>query len=432
MSPGRIHLELRRLADRQLYQALLVVLFRSVWLGLAVLAAALLLHYLGRPLPWPVVVVAAVLVVLFHATHVMRRRPSAELLARRLDAHFGLREQLATAYEISRSGATGSEIQGRLIEQAGMTLQRLRRHPALSLRFPIREVETIFATGLVVVGLWLLRDTGNSLPTLPRRQLPPPIAEPAPAEMRTAPPQIPQERGEAVARLAEAFRQNSLTFGAGEALDQGNAGGAADELRELADRVGQLTPRERAELADALRAAADAVGEDLPTVQDALERAADSLEQGSDAEAAEALEDLAGEIEALGGPQPPAPASAPGNEEGVAGQPEGTGEESTDGAAGQQGAQGGTGAGDGDGGQSQTSAPLEELGTEGVPLELDPGEEGPLTNQPSRGEGTPEGAPERSRGFTRGGAPDPNVVDTGTDPQRYPWELRKTLRDYFR
>lgn len=433
--------ELRRLARRQSRHAVLVALLRGLWLALMVAVIGLAAHVLDRPVPWTIVVAIAAFLLLVSLVRAFRHRSSPARLARWLDRHFGLREQLATAHEIATRRTLNHDLQARLIDHAGETLRRLRRHPALTPRFPVRELETVLALILVAGGLWLLLDTGNSLPTVARRQLPPAIEDPVAQPVRNPSPRLPPEIREAVARLAEALRQNPLTRGAGEALAQGDTAGAAGALRDLADRVGQLTPEERDDLADALRGAADSLEGELPEVRDALDRAADRLERGSDAEAAQALEELAREVEALGAQQPPAVAGVPGNQEGVAGQPESEGNGSAgnpDAANGEgegDGQQSGSGrgdsAGEGSGGQEQPSAPPEELGTEGVPLELDPGDEGPPTSQPANEGERPGGTPQRARGFTRGGAPDPGLVETGTDPQRYPWELRGTVRDYF-
>lgn len=436
MIRNHVTVELRRLVRRQVRHALVVSLFRGLWLGLAVLVVGPALHLLDRPVPWRVVIAAAGLPPLLSLLRALWHHPSPAHLARRLDRYFGLREQIATAYEVGQRGAVVGDVQARLIAQAGATLRRLRRHPALTPRFPLREVETLLALVLVAGGLWLWRETGSGLPVVARRQLPPAIVDPVAAPVRRAAPRLPPEAREAVARLAEALRQNSLTRGAGEALAQGDAAGAAEALRALADRLDQLTPGERADLADALRGAADALGSDMPEMRAALDRAADRAERGSAAEAAEALEELAREIEKLGEPQ--APVAAAG-EESADGEPGAGGENSgTSDAAEAVGEQSGTqgagrsnSAGEGSGGQTQASAPPEELGTEGIPLELDPGEEGPPTNQPARDGETPGGQPQRARGFTRGGAPDPQVVETGADPQRYPWELRGAVRDYF-
>ncbi|MCZ7569679.1 MAG: hypothetical protein M5U01_14015 [Ardenticatenaceae bacterium] len=441
MNPNPVIVELRRITRRRGLHALEKALFRSLWLALAGLACGLIVRLLGRPVPWPTEIGTVSLLALLGLVVTLARRPSPARLARWLDHHFGLHEQIATAYEVGQRGEPTGDLQHRLIAQASGTLRRLRRHPALTPGFPLREVETFLALVLITGGLWLLLDTGTHLPAVVPRQLPPTIEEPAAELVRSPSPRLPPEIREAVARLAEALRQNPLTRGAGEALSEGDTAGAADALRALADRVDQLTPQERADLADALRGASSSLAGDLPGVRKALDRAADRLEHGSDAKAAEALEALAREIDALGERQQPAIAGTNGNQEGVAGQPEAAGSANatnpgaSDEAGQPAGDHSGTGTGDsageGTSDQTQATAPPEELGTEGVPLELDPGEQGPPTSQPARDSENPAGPPQRARGFTRGGAPDPSVVRTGADPQRYPWELRGTVRDYF-
>ncbi|HEU5104102.1 MAG TPA: hypothetical protein VFU22_34030, partial [Roseiflexaceae bacterium] len=215
--------------------------------------------------------------------------------------------------------------------------------------------------------LWVISGVGFPNVTASPLSLPPLAAAEDPSQQLPQEPQAPGQQGQpapgeagqpgqgqtggetqpgaagdpgSLQALADALRDQGATRPAAEALDRGDLAGAAQSLRELADQAGQLSQAARDQLAEALESAADQIAGNNPQLADQLDRSADGLREGGQP-AAEALDDLARAIEQL--------RTAPPEQSGQNGQPT-PGEQ-----AGQEGqpGQSGDGSQGGDQGQGQ-------------------------------------------------------------------------------
>jgi hypothetical protein len=400
----------------------------------------------------------------------LRPKLSPQQAARRLDRRFHLDEQLATAIEVAATKPPPGSVGARLVAQSGNTARLLRHRIARRQRPPWNELITLLALLPVAVGLFILSGIGNlnldgsALPLPPLAtvqdpaeqftdQPPPDVQSPAliPGEGAQAPgagtqPGSAGQSGTAgqpgatgdqgtIEELADALRDQGATRSAADALDQGDLGGAAQQLRELADQAGQLSPDARNDLADALRDAAERIAPRNPALADQLRRSADGLEEGGQA-ASEALDDLAQAIDDLQNGQQSGAAGdqgqagqgnqgdQSGNADGQAG--EQSGEAGQNDAAGQGGGPGG--AGNGSTGEQRSGQPSERLGVPGQPVPLEAEGPGAVPAEPSdRQPTTSEIVP----GTTGGETSSDRRVETGADPLRVPLDERDVVQEYF-
>lgn len=411
-------------------------LLRATWLGLSVWCVGL---GVGLVLDWPIRLewlgAVALSFLAVGGLLLLRPRMRTDDVARRLDRRFRLNEQLATALEVSASGQADG-VAARLLEQSQRTVRRVRSEIRRRQRLPWADFLIVLALGLLSLGLMLLFGIGSlnlraittELPALTppesaARQPDEPFAPPdgpGPGESGQAQPGAVGDQ-EALAALADALRDQSVTRPAAEALDQGDAAGAAQNLRELADQAGDISETTRGDLADALRNAADQVAENNPALAEQLRDNASGLEAGESA-AAQALEDLAGTVDQLAsGEQPGELPEQPGAAESAA--------ESASDAQGQgEGSGRGSGAGNNPAEQREQALPSERLGVEGVPLELDSAGEGGAS-----GEGdAEEQVAGDGGGFEQGNiTPGSDRVEAAEDPLRVPADARDVVQEYF-
>lgn len=382
------------------------------------------------PLRWQWLAAAALACIAVGAVLLLRPRLPAPEVARRLDRRFRLNEQLSTALEL------GADVQGvgrYLDDQARRSIGQIRRYVAARQRFPWSELLLALALVITLLGLLILAGVTPPLPNIGAEPLPPLVQPEDPAAQLPEEPFEPPPgsqpgpgQGEvlvpgpgdmaAVAALADALRDQSVTRPAAEALDRGDLGGAAQSLREVADQADQLSDPARSDLADSLRDAADQIAGQDPELAEQLRDSAQGLGSGDDQAAAQALEDLAESIEGLG---------SAGGEQGL-GDAFGQGQQPGEGE-GDQG-QGSGGAGQSLGGE-QRSQPTERLGVDGVPLELESEGQG---NTPAAGQPDGPAQGQGQGGFTQGSAsPSSERVQVGDDPLRIPADLRDVVQDYF-
>jgi hypothetical protein len=430
-----LHIQLERLASDRWARRGVRILMRSVWLGLSLccvgLGASLLL---GLQVPWQWLAAGGLCCVAAGALLLLRPRMRADEVARRLDRRFRLNEQIATALELD---AEPTGVEAYLYDESRRTIGQIRRHIGGRQGFPWAEAALIIALILMLIGLAVL--LGIGAPGQPARpEALPPLAQPQdPAEQfadepfSSPPGQQQPGPGEAQAAvadpaalsaLADALRDQSVTRPAAEALDQGDLAGAAQSLRELADQAGQISQQARDELGDSLRQAASQVEGSNPDLAEQLRDSADGLQSGDSAEVAQALEDLAEAVEDM--------AQSQGQQQGEGQQPgQGQGQEGQ-GQEGQQGSQGGGGAGNGSLPGEQRQQQSDRLGVDGVPLELE--SEGDA-NTPTQGQPDDTAGGTGSGGdFSQGGAsPGTDPVQAGDDPLRIPADLRDVVQDYF-
>ncbi|MFV9504152.1 MAG: hypothetical protein AB4911_06260 [Oscillochloridaceae bacterium umkhey_bin13] len=417
-----LHPQLERLASDRWARRGIRILLRASILALALICLAVGLHLaLDWPLYWNWVAAAALVCVALGAILVLQPRLSAKVVARRLDRRFRLNEQLTTALEV---GPQSEGVGLYLHEQARQNLARIRRQIAARQSFPWSDLILALALGLLVLGLLVLSGLGSALPPLAREPLPPLVQVPPPAERFPEEPFQPPPGDQAgpgetlvpdpnaaaaLAALADALRDQSVTRPAAEALDQGNLGEAARRLRELADQAGNLSNQSRSELAQSLRQAADQIAPTNPELAEQVRQSANELAPTGNAPS-QGLENLADAVEQLGQGQ---------------------------GAAGQQGADAPSGAGQGEGaGQGaqpgqQRDNPADRLGVDGVPLELKSEAEGTTRADGSDATQTSEtGGNAGGGGFARG-SQSAERVEAADDPLRIPADLRDVVQDYF-
>jgi hypothetical protein len=449
---------LRRLRSAFWRRRVVHWLVRTAWLAL--LAPTVFLAgylWLGWQVSWQYWLYPMLAMVLLSMLWAMRPI-GLRRIAFRLDERLALRNQLITAYEVSQTTSEADNlVVQRLLQDAVNTVVELRRQVRTFNRLFWLEFQALIGV-LVLLGAMLLLDALN--PRLPQAiavDLPPPLAEPAADEVIPPDPQLfpppfaqlvsaqnptPEQLQAALEALADALRDRAITRATADALDRGDLAGAADSLRRLADQLGELSAQARAGLGESLQEAADAIGQNAPSLTQPLQRGSQALAGENLQQAAQAVEQLADALDSLQeSPQetaqaptsepPPESQPEPGPQPGQA---ESTEAEEAEEAESPQSpeAQGGNGAGAGNEGGEGASQPTEaeRLAVEGQPLELesDPElEEGVL--QPAElaaeaGEQSTADSP-----FARSSA---NAnADLGPDPLTYPWDKREIIRRYF-
>ncbi len=446
----RLQHEVRAVARALRLRRRLRLATRGLWIALALVVAGLVLRLLGFAIAWPFLVFPAAFVGAAVAIWGWFSNPSLGRLTLDYDRHFHFDEMLGTGLEVARrttrSGTPPSAVEQRLLHQTLEATWALRRRVDSRPIVPWREVEmllgaALFGVALLIAGRWAALPEVSPLAL---RSLPsPPAATPQqegevpedPVAAQAPPPgQLSPEDQAAADALADALRDSGPGRPAADALDRGDTGSAASELRELADQAGQISPEARRDIAEGLREAADELRESQPERADTLERAAEQLE-GSPEEAAAGLDDLAGLVDELGQDRP-SMASGEGSDEGQS--PGGTPPPPDDASqgGGAPGAQPGGGAGNGLGGESRGGAtsPPSAAG-EVVPLPAAPESDGPRTaatgprgpNVQLEAGGT-RGGPAASSSGT-GGADTP--LEGEADPLRIPPEYRDVVENYF-
>ncbi len=425
-----LRIRLERIASNQWAQRGLLTLIRAAWLGLSVWCFGLGLHLLfDWPLDSRLLGIASLVCVAVGALLLLRPRTAPAIVARRLDRRFRLNEELATALEVGAHG-NPQGVAANLLEHANRTLNQVNRTIAARRRFPIAEVITLASLALVVFGLLMM------IGAIPLRL--PPVAEPLPDIVSPPPieetlpeppapqPNTPPEPGTqtgggqvsggnqaALAALADALRDDSLTRPAADALDQGDTAGAAQTLRELADQTDRISQAARDSIASSLREAARNVQNADPELADQLRSEADRLQQDAES-AALALDDLASTVEQLGGAGQGAQFDAA------------AGQDRSDQSNGQGGGAGNSPPSE----QRALERPADRLGIEGVPLELENEGAGDIAGNADNQ--TPVGGSGGVGGFEQGAqAPDSTRVQTGDDPLRIPMDLRNVVQEYF-
>lgn len=423
-------------------------LLRAAALGMSVWSIGMGLHLLaGWPLDYTILQALMLACVAFGAVLLLRPRMKANQVAERLDRRFHLKEQITTALEVSRQG-TAEGVAHHLVERAHYNAQKVHYNVRLRQRAPWVEVVALLALLLLGGGMYLQANL-DSLNAAQRPPLPlPPLAPPG-----TLPQEFPElsppgstgqqndqaggggaERGngqpeptaqnpqQSLETLADALRDQSVTRPAAEALDQGDTAGAAQSVREVADQSDQLSPQTRAELSDALRQAADEIGAYDPELAGNLRESADGLQQENGNGAARALDNLAGAIEQLGN----------GQQQGQAAQAEQSGaQQSPQDWEDQGGGQPNAGNAPPPSEQRELPTPPERLNVEGVPLELQGGD---TASAPTDGstEGTPDTDALSGSFEQRGNNPDDAPEeDVGEDPLSIPPDMRDVVQDYF-
>ena len=299
-------------------------LIRAAWIGACIWCVGIGGSLLwGWPLRLELLGALSLAIIGVAVALLLRPKLSPRDAARRLDQRFQLDEQLATAVEVAATNPPPESIAAQLLAQSEHTIRLVRRRIMQHQRPPWSEAITLVALVLVVLGLYVLvgigrADLGSSavpLPPLARPQDPAQQFTQEQPELRDqSQVLIPGQNGQGAPgaagesqtmgdpsvqqALADALRDQGATRSAAEALDRGDVAGAAQELRELADQADQLGQATRNDLAEALRDAAERIKPRNPTLADQLRRSAQGLERGGQ-DASKALDDLAQAIEQL-------------------------------------------------------------------------------------------------------------------------------------
>lgn len=397
--------QLRVLSNQRWRQYAIETLVRTTGAGLILVCFGLILPVVGLPtLPRPFLGWLVVGGVLFGCVRALTFRLSPSNAARRLDRRFRLHEMLSTAVEWS---GEQQGVAGYLQNHAQEMVTRIQYYVNQKRQPLWPDALMLGAFLLMIAGLLVLVSSPNApvgvAEPLPELNRPDPVAQP-PQPDPSSPTgndagSVNSGDPRALSALADALRDQSITRPAAEALDRGDIAGAAEALRELADQVDNVSPAARDSLGEALREAARAVDQSLPDLADQLRATADALQFGDAMAGAVGLEALADALEQM-------PTQTQMAAEGAGG-----------------------GAGNSPGSQRREQ-PFTPLGLDGTPLELSTNGSGQIpttgdTNRPPTG--TQSGRlPIRSSSTTGGG-----IVQTADDPLRIPTDVRDVVRDYF-
>ncbi len=394
--------QIRQLSAQRWRQYALKTLIRAVTIGLGAACVGAMLSITGiivvpmTLLGWFIVGCA-----LAGSVSALRFRLPPRVAARRLDRRFGLREQLTTATELDEAPIGVAHY---LQQQAEETLRRVEAYVRRNRRsfWP----DALLLSGLLIALAGLLVMAERPMPpvgeaeALPFLNPPDPVAQEQPAETPAMAERSPVATPDpsVLTALADALRDQSISRPAAEALDRGDVAGAANELRELADQMGEVSSTTRRQLAEQLREAARAIDQARPDLADQLRATADALQFGDATAGAVGIEALADALER----QPGAPVAS-GSSSGGAGN--GTASQRREQSFTPQGIEG-------------TPLPLETSGTGQVAAEATAaGSE--ASNQSGNGV-------IRARGATTGG-----IVQTADDPLQIPMDVRDVVRNYF-
>lgn len=440
---AHIATSLRQIAAGLRQRRRLRLAIRAVWLALLVWAVGLAASLIGVTIAPLALLLAAGAILVIGLGYAWLSHPSLARLAKGLDRHYELDEQLATALEIARH-SEATQVEARLLDETDTLLLRMKRFFDLQPLTPWREVETLLAVALLAIGLTLTTgpfglnaESPIALPDLPPPAAPTETAQEQPTEQPVSEeqqqPELSPEAQQAANAIADALRDNGATRSAAESLDQGDTAGAASELRELADQADQLSDQARQDLAEGLRDAAEQLEGTQPDLANELQREADALEQGGE-ETAQALEDLARTVEQLG-QQGQQAAEQPGDQGQQGQQPgdQGQGQQQSSEQQGQSG-QPGSGAGNQLGGEQRgaqgdstaqaegEALPLPEPSTAGGPTTDANGPKGPTIELGAGGTGESDSG---------GGNPSDQPIQGEADPNSVPSEYRDVVEDYF-
>ena len=326
----------------------------AIWLprGLAAgLGAALAVAIASRLRPWLtgqqvlwVTVGAAVLGLILAATAVWLWPRSTKANIHYFDRTFGLKERAGTAFELlSQTIRTSPQMAERQIQDTLSYAANVDARRAMPVRWQGRELTAVIVLAIVVLlasllanpqsaalarqqalsnavskqvqQLQAIKSVVNQNPALSDAQKTElnKIADAAISQLQQ--PNVTQtEAVAALSQAAQAFNaqqtqlsqtqqnaaqagaqslsQSQTTQGAAQGLLSGNLDDAANQLQNLAQRVGsgQLTQDQLKEAANALNQAADQLASMNQAVADALKRAANAMANGNAAEAQKQLQ----------------------------------------------------------------------------------------------------------------------------------------------
>lgn len=298
---------LRAIALRAWLQRSLTILARAAWLGILVAVIWLAIEIGGGPeldlgvLKWIAIAmfVPAIVLALFS-------KPSHYQVARMLDRSFHLQERIVTAIaNIGRDvPAPGqrAEMPYLQVADAANAIAVVRSDSAFRINTPVRELVLAIIWALVFASLFFMRGGGGSIPDVesrivpefvpaaqqfvntPEEALPPQQAAqevPTVAEIQELAERSNDAR-EDLLTLADALSDHAFTRSASSSLNQGSYADAAQELRDIAQQADELSEAERASLAADLESAASQMTQNGQALADAAQSAAEGLREGGE------------------------------------------------------------------------------------------------------------------------------------------------------
>lgn len=435
---------LRRLRGAFWRRRFLHWLVRAMWITLLVPIGVIVGYiWFGWQVSWDIGL-ALMGLVAFGSLLWSLRPISMQKMSRRLDRLLEKQSQIVAAYEVSHKagnpGYADNPVAEQLVQDAVITAVEIRRQVSLLGRGFWIELHTLVAMIAILGGMLIFDVFTANVPNTALMDLPPPFQEPKADEVIPPNPALmpppAQEQVETLSQaqvqaaleaLADAFRDQAASRSVSDALDQGDIGQAAENLRQLADQLDQLSGGAQQELGDALQEASDNVGDNFPSLSETAQRGSDALENGNVPGASRSVEEIANLLEALeeGLQNPSEQPGESGSEQSESGQGSdpGEGEEAEEG--------GGDASGEGEGDDQLLDEEEERLPIDGEPLELesDPEFEEQVL-QPSKlnaqaGDERTDDSP-----FARQPLNAPGD-DLGPDSLSYPWEKRDIIRQYF-
>ena len=232
-------------------------LIRSAWLALLVPTVFMAGYFwLGWQVRWYYWVYPMLLVGVLSVLWSIRPI-SLKTMAYRLDTRLGLRTRLITAFEVSDApGApdqAGNLVAARLLQETVNVIVDLRRQIRTFNRNFWLELQALIGVATLLGAMLLLDALAPRIPGATPVELPTPVPEPVAAEIippdaQLFPPPFPPDmqtqaqNSDALQRalqaLADALRDQAITRSVAEALDRGDLAGAAEDLRRLADQLG--------------------------------------------------------------------------------------------------------------------------------------------------------------------------------------------------
>lgn len=311
-----------RIATRVWIQRALAILVRGVWLTVLFGCLWLIVDLLGGPaMNLTIVLGAGVVLFLCSAVIAGLSRPTRAQVASMLDRSFVLHERVATALgnigaEVPDEGERAQVIYLQVADAAN-AITAVQGHPAFRLRPPVRELVVAVALGLAFAALAFARGSGGGVPPVQSNVVPAFV----PAAERFMQPEQPSQAPEAqnvptveevqqmaqtsidnqqdLERLADALSDHAVTREAADLINQGNYAEAAEELRGVANNADQLSDAARAELASDLNQAASEMSSGNKTLSESTEQAVEGLQEGGEP-AKDGVRDLANAVEQSG------------------------------------------------------------------------------------------------------------------------------------
>jgi hypothetical protein len=359
-----------------------------------------------------------------------------------------MRAQLITAFEVSRAASdqagayANNPVIGQLVQDSVNVTINLRRQVKVFSRSFWLEIHALIAVAAILGAMLLFDAVRPEIPSAPPVGLPQAGQEPSadavlPPDPTLQQPPLPPQQVPSQAQLrdilqilADALRDQAITFAIAQAIDRDELDRAAEELRRLADQLDELSVQARTELGDSLQEAADNIGRDAPNVTEPLQSGAEALDIKNLSGASRALEDLAQVLEELDEAVSESEPSEDGSESNESGEAEAADSSEAPAEAEEEG---GAGEGTGEGGDSDQGPGEAEdrLPIDGQPLELESDLESdnrvlqPAELDAETGEERTLDSPFTRQPLNAAGE------DLGPDPLTYPWEKREIIRRYF-